>query len=96
MWIQPSWFKLFPCGLNGHKMTNYPKFAKMYEMFQGENALTSNGKVVVDVKKNHYVSECSRCKCRYQKHNHMRIGVPRERIMEEKNYYGLGKRRKVF
>jgi hypothetical protein len=31
-------------------MTNYPKFAKMYEMVQGENALTSNGKVVVDVK----------------------------------------------
>ncbi len=49
-WIQPSWFKLFFCGLNGHKMTNYPKFAKMHEMFQGENASNSNGKVVVDVK----------------------------------------------
>jgi hypothetical protein len=31
-------------------MTNYPKFAKMHEMFQGENASNSNGKVVVDVK----------------------------------------------
>jgi hypothetical protein len=31
-------------------MTNCSKFAKMHEMFQGENASTSNGKVVVDVK----------------------------------------------
>ncbi len=50
MWIQPSWFKLFPCGLNRHKMTNCPKFAKMHEMFHGENASTSNGKMVIDVR----------------------------------------------
>jgi len=26
------------CGLNGHKMMNCPKFAKMEKMFQGKNA----------------------------------------------------------
>jgi UDP-N-acetylglucosamine:LPS N-acetylglucosamine transferase len=24
------------CGLNGHKMTNYPKFTKMKKMFHGK------------------------------------------------------------
>jgi hypothetical protein len=38
------------CGLNGHKMTNYPKFVEMHKMFQGKNASTLDGKMVVDVK----------------------------------------------
>jgi hypothetical protein len=31
-------------------MTDGPKFAKMQKMFQGENASTSYGKMVIDVK----------------------------------------------
>ncbi len=38
------------CGLNGHKMTNYPKFAQMQKMFQGKNAETIGGKSVINVK----------------------------------------------
>jgi len=34
--------------LNGHKMIDYPKFAKMQNMFQRKNVLTSYGKVVVN------------------------------------------------
>jgi hypothetical protein len=37
-------------GLNGHKMTNCPKFAKMQKMFQGKIASTSNKTIVVNVK----------------------------------------------
>jgi len=37
-------------GLNGHKMTNYPKFAKMQKMFQGKNASNLEGKAVAEVK----------------------------------------------
>ncbi len=33
--------------LNGHKMTDCPKFADVQKMFQGKNASISNGKVVV-------------------------------------------------
>jgi hypothetical protein len=32
------------CGLNGHKMTNCPKFVKMQKMFQGKNASSLEGK----------------------------------------------------
>jgi hypothetical protein len=38
------------CGLNGHKMTYCPKFAVMQKIFQGKNASTLDGKVVVNVK----------------------------------------------
>jgi len=37
-------------GLNGHKMTNCPKFAKMQKMFQGKIASISNKTIVVNVK----------------------------------------------
>lgn len=37
-------------GLNGLKMIDYPKFAKMQKMFQRKNVLTSYGKMVVDIK----------------------------------------------
>jgi len=33
-------------------MTNYPKFAKMQKMFQGENASSLKVKVIVEVKIN--------------------------------------------
>ncbi len=36
--------------LNGHKMTDCPKFVDMQKMFQGKNASNSNGKMLVDVK----------------------------------------------
>jgi hypothetical protein len=76
-------------GLNGHKMIDYPKFAKMRNMFQRKNVLTSYGKVVVDIK-THYICECSRCKWSYQKKNHKLTNVPRERTKEEQKYYKLG------
>lgn len=37
-------------GLNGHKMTDYPNFAKMQKMFQGENASSLEVKLIVEVK----------------------------------------------
>jgi len=37
-------------GLNGHKMTDCPKFAKMQKMFQGKNASNLEGKAIVEVK----------------------------------------------
>jgi hypothetical protein len=38
------------CGLNGHMMTNYPKFVKMQNIFQGKNASNTNEKLIVNVK----------------------------------------------
>ncbi len=70
-------------------MIDYPKFTKMQNMFERKNVLTSYGKVVVDIK-THYICECSRCKCCYQKQNHKRTNVPRERTKEEQKYYKLG------
>ncbi len=37
-------------GLNGHKMTICPRFAKMQKMFQGKFASTSNKKMMANVK----------------------------------------------
>ncbi len=37
-------------GLNGHKMTNSPRFAKMYRIFQGKNASSLKRKAVVNIK----------------------------------------------
>jgi hypothetical protein len=37
-------------GLNGHKMTDYPKFAKTQKMFQGKNASNLEGKAIAEVK----------------------------------------------
>jgi hypothetical protein len=44
---------LYAChiyGLNGHKMTNCPKFGKMQKMFQGKNASNLEGKTIAKVK----------------------------------------------
>jgi hypothetical protein len=38
------------CGLNGHKITDCPKFVEMQKMFQGKNAPNTNGKSIVNVK----------------------------------------------
>ncbi len=38
------------CGMNRHKMTNYPKLVQMQKMFQVKNASTLDGKLDVDVK----------------------------------------------
>jgi hypothetical protein len=38
------------CGLNGHKMIDYPKFVEMQKMFQGKNVSNTNGKSIVNVK----------------------------------------------
>jgi hypothetical protein len=46
--------------------------------------------VVVDIK-THYICECSRCKCYYQKQNHKRTSVIRKKTKEEQKYYKLGK-----
>jgi hypothetical protein len=37
-------------GLNGHKIINCPKFVEILKMFQGENASSAEGKVIVEVK----------------------------------------------
>jgi hypothetical protein len=37
-------------GLNGHKMTDCPEFAKMQKMFQGKNASNLEGKAISEVK----------------------------------------------
>jgi len=37
-------------GLNGHKMINCPKFVKIQKMFQGKNASSAKGKVIIEVK----------------------------------------------
>jgi hypothetical protein len=61
-------------------------------MFQGKNASTSYGKVVVDVK---IVTTNVNVvgKCYYHKHNHKRTSVPKERTMEKQNFYELGKKK---
>jgi len=37
------------CGLNGHKITNCPKFGAMQKMFQGKNAFSLYKKMVFEV-----------------------------------------------
>ncbi len=37
------------CGLNGHKITNCPKFVEMQKMFQGKNASNLDKKMVSKV-----------------------------------------------
>jgi hypothetical protein len=36
------------CGLNGHKMTNCPKFAKMHKMFHGKSMTIAEVQPVVE------------------------------------------------
>ncbi len=36
-----------------------------------------------------YKCECSRCKCCYQKQNHIRTCVPKERTTKKQRYYNL-------
>jgi hypothetical protein len=37
------------CGLNGHKITNCPKFVEMQKMFQGKNASNLDKKMASKV-----------------------------------------------
>jgi hypothetical protein len=63
-------------------------------MFQGKNASTSYGKMVVDVKivtiNMNIVGKCC-----YQKDNHKRASVLRERTMGKKNFYELEKKGEI-
>ncbi len=36
------------CGLNGHKMTNYPKFTEMQKMFQGKFVIVAKVQSIVE------------------------------------------------
>ncbi len=36
------------CGLNGHKMIDYPKFTKMHKMFHGKSVIVVEVQLVVD------------------------------------------------
>ncbi len=66
----------------------------MHKMFQGENALASYGKVVVDVKI--VITNVNVVgKCCYQKHNHKRRSVQRERTMEKQDFYELEKKGEI-
>jgi hypothetical protein len=60
----------------------------MQKMFQGKNASSSKGKVVVEVK-SHCRCECSRCESCYKKHNHKRTHVLGKRTKEEQRYCKL-------
>ncbi len=39
------------CGLNGHKMTNYPKFIEMQKMFHGKSIIVVEVQPIVEIQK---------------------------------------------
>ncbi len=48
------------CGLNGHKMTDYPKITKMQKMFHGKSMTIAEVQHVIKIK-SHYKCECDGC-----------------------------------
>jgi hypothetical protein len=48
------------CGLNGHKMTNCPKF-KMQKNFHEKSMTIPKVQLVTKINKNHYKCECGGC-----------------------------------
>ncbi len=49
------------CGLNGHKMIDYPKFTKMQKMFHGKSMTIVEVQPIVEAQNSHYKCECDGC-----------------------------------
>ncbi len=61
----------------------------MQKMFQRKKTSRLEGKAIVKVK-TITTSECSRHQCSYNKHNHKRLNVLKERTTKEQKYCKLG------